>query len=207
MIVTELVEETKSRMKVYIDQEFAFVLYKGELRKYGLKKDQEISEDKYKEITTEILPKRAKLRTMNLLQSKDYTRAQLKKKLIQGGYPENIAEEALDYVASYKYIDDLRYAKDYITCSQESRSRRRIENDLRNRGIPQDILTRAWMEWDNEGNTLNEDEQIRKLLEKKHFNKTTAEQKEIQRMYGFLGRKGFDLDKIRKALFCEKDYD
>ena len=106
MQVTEIMELSKSRSKVYIDQEFAFVLYKGELRLYKLREGQEISEVTYQTIMNEVLPKRAKLRAMNLLQSRDYTTAKLRQKLKQGLYPDAVIEQALDYVASYHYTDD-----------------------------------------------------------------------------------------------------
>ena len=42
MLVTQVTELSKSRSKVYIDQEFAFVLYKGELRLYHIKEGEEL---------------------------------------------------------------------------------------------------------------------------------------------------------------------
>ena len=93
MIITQIVEASKARCRIYIDGQFAFVLYKGELRKFHLKVGQELPPDSYREITEEVLPKRAKLRCMNLLQSRDYTRKQLADKLIQGEYPQECIEE------------------------------------------------------------------------------------------------------------------
>ncbi len=81
MTVNRIEEVSSSKVKVYIDEEFAFALYKGELRKYGIKEEKELTEAAYREITGEVLPKRAKLRCMNLLQKKDYTRKQLADKL------------------------------------------------------------------------------------------------------------------------------
>ena len=115
MTVTQLVKVSSSREKVYIDQNFAFVLYKGEIHKYGICEGKEISTEVYEELMGRVLPKRATLRCMNLLQSKDYTAEQLRRKLRLGFYPEEIIEEAIAYVASYRYIDDERYALDYIT--------------------------------------------------------------------------------------------
>ena len=68
MLVTQVTELSKSRSKVYIDQEFAFVLYKGELRLYHIKESEELRPEDYRTIMQEVLPKRAKLRAMNLLQ-------------------------------------------------------------------------------------------------------------------------------------------
>ena len=97
MRVTKLEELSKSRSKVFIEQEFAFVLYKGELRSYHICEGQEIAQEDYDEIVGKILPKRAKLRAMNLLKSREYTTKQLHDKLKEGCYPEDIIAQALDY--------------------------------------------------------------------------------------------------------------
>ena len=123
MIVTGLEELTKSRSRVSIDGEFAFVLYKGELRHFHLQVGEELGKKDYETIMQEILPKRAKLRAMNLLLKKDYTTAKLREKLLLGGYPEEIVDIALEYVASFHYVDDLRFAMDFIRCHQEDRRR------------------------------------------------------------------------------------
>ena len=86
MIVTDIIELDKKRDKIYIDNEFAFVLYKGELRQYGIKLGQDLSEETFDEIMTEVLPKRAKLRAMNLLVKKDYTENGIRRKLAEGYY-------------------------------------------------------------------------------------------------------------------------
>ena len=55
MLVTQVTELSKSRSKVYIDQEFAFVLYKGELRLYHIKESEELRPEDYRTITAGIL--------------------------------------------------------------------------------------------------------------------------------------------------------
>ncbi len=73
MTVTGIEAISKSRSKVFLDGEFAFVLYKGELRKYQMKEGSELQEDILEELQTQVLPKRAKLRAMNLLKNSQYT--------------------------------------------------------------------------------------------------------------------------------------
>ena len=79
--VTDIKEYLKNKYKIYLNDEFAFVLYKGELRSYKIKIGNELNTKDYEEIINNVLPKRAKLRCMNLLKSRDYTEAQLRKKL------------------------------------------------------------------------------------------------------------------------------
>lgn len=207
MVVTDIVEYTKSRYKVYIDQEFAFVLYKGELRIYGVVKDKEIGEEAYNQLMREVLPKRAKLRSMNLLKSREYTRHQLAEKLRQGLYPEEVIEEALEYVASYKYIDDHRYALSYIRYHSEAKSRKSVELSLMKKGVDKDTIRGAWLAWEEEGNCQDEGAQILRLLEKRKFDPGKADIKEIQRTYAFLMRKGFSPESIRKFVKNDRNDD
>ncbi len=203
MVVTDVVELDKKRSKVFVDGEFAFVLYKGELRDYKIKVDNEISQSTYDEITGVVLSKRSKLRAMNLLQKKDYTEKQLRDKLSEGLYPQELIDEAIDYVKSYKYLDDNRFARDYITYHMSMRSRNRIIQDLVQKGIGKDflmpIIEEIYEEAGGDADTDVELEQIQKLLIKKHYDKD-MEFKDKQKIMAFLMRRGYSMDKIRHAM-------
>ena len=89
MIVTKTEAVTKTRYKVYIDGQFAFVLYKGELSRYQIREGKEILKETCDKIRGEVLVKRAKLRAMHLLNDMGRTEKQLLEKLKQGGYPDD----------------------------------------------------------------------------------------------------------------------
>lgn len=200
MRVTHIEELTRSRSRIYLDGEPAFVLYRGELRLYHVKEGEELGAEEYQAIMTKALPRRAKLRAMNLLKSREYTTAQLYGKLERGGYPSAVIEEAMAYVASFHYTDDVRYAMQYITCHESDRSRRRIESDLLGRGISRGTLQEAWEEWESRGGVQDEEKMIGKLLEKRGFSPETADFAECRRQAAFLARKGFAAESIRRAL-------
>lgn len=201
MIVTQIEEISRSRVRILTEEQFAFVLYKGELHSFHIREGEEIAEEDFRRIMTELLPKRAKLRAMNLLKSREYTVKQLRDKLKAGGYPEEIIRAALDYVAGFHYTDDLRYAVSFIRSHADNRSRRRIEQDLLGKGIERSILEKAWAEWEEEGGNQEEQKIIQTLLAKKRYDPETADQKERQRIYGFLMRKGFSGEQIRRAIW------
>lgn len=207
MKVTRVEELSRSRSRVYIEQEFAFVLYKGELRSYHVCEGEDLEQSDYDEIINNVLPKRAKLRAMNLLKNREYTTKQLYDKLKEGCYPENVIEQALDYVASYHYIDDLRYAETYISDHEATRSRRRIEQDLVGKGIDRATLEEAWQQWEQKGGVQDEEAMIRRLLDKRHYDPEAADVKERQKTYVFLMRKGFLPDVIRRALQTDVFYE
>lgn len=203
MIVTQLKGMSRSRYRIYVDDQFAFVLYGGELREFGIEEGKEISETVYQQIMTGILPKRAKKRALNLLESRDYTSGQLREKLRQGDYPAACIDEAIAYVKSYGYVDDLRYAKDFINYHLENKSRTRMEQDLMRKGVNRDIIEMAFDELEQMGNRQDESAIIAQLLEKKKYDARTASKQDKQRMYGFLYRKGFHTDAISRALLLD----
>lgn len=100
--MTQIEELSKARSRVYLDEEAAFVLYRGELRSFQVRQGEDLEQESYEAIMTQVLPRRAKQRAMHLLKNRDYTVKQLRDKLKEGGYPDRVIQEALDYVGSYR---------------------------------------------------------------------------------------------------------
>ena len=203
MIVTQITGITKGRFRIYIEEKPAFVLYRGEVRRLGIREGEPLSEESLREIEEEILPTRAKRRAMNLLQNRDYTEAGLREKLRNGDYPESCIEEAVAYVKSYGYVDDCRYAGDFITYNMDRKSRTRMEQDLMRKGISKDTIRTVFEELEEQGTSQDEGAMIRRLLEKKKYDPQTATGQEKQRMYAFLYRRGFRAEVISRALLLD----
>lgn len=199
MIITEIREVSKARSRVVIDQEIAFVLYKGDLRIYHLQQGREISEETYRELLENVLLKRAKLRCMNLLKSRDYTEAELLRKLQAGGYPAEVAKAAVEYVRSYGYVGDTYYARKYMETYMSQRSYRRMEQELVRKGISKNIVKAVYSEL-METEDDPEPEQIRKLLIKKGYSESDSTKEDKIKIYAFLVRKGYSTEKIRRCM-------
>lgn len=203
MQITKIEELDKKRVRIYIDGEFAFALYKGELRLHKMEEGQEMGTADYAQILEEILPKRAKLRCLNLLKARAYTERQLRDKLRQGEYPQDVIEEAVAYVKSYGYVDDRKYAEDFIACHMADRSGKRMERDLMGKGVAKEIIREVMGNMSVKGELPNEISIARKWLKKKNYNPETATNKEKQKISAFLYRKGFQMDTIRSVLLLD----
>lgn len=193
MIVTDIKPVTKQKFQIEIDGQPAFVLYKGELFRYHLEQDREIEECIYTEIVDEILTKRAKLRAMHLLQKMDRTKWELERKLQESGYPQVVVKRALEYVESFHYIDDKRYAAIYIQSQKTKKGKARIKMELMRKGISAELIAEVFSETENEIDTR---EAIRSLIEKKCSYSEEMDEKEKRRLYGFLLRRGFSASDI-----------
>lgn len=198
MIITAIspLDHGKGKAQVSFDEKEALILYISEIKKLGMEEQMFVSEELYHRLFYEIVGKRAIKRAMYLLEKMDRTEQQLRKKLLEGGYPNELVEEAIAYVKSYHYIDDERYARTFIRLNQDRRSIGRMKMDLFAKGISSDTIDRAINE---EYETLPET-LIQKLIEKKNFDSDTATRQETAKMYQYLFRKGFSRDEIMHVL-------
>lgn len=197
MQIEQIVPLDKKRSRVCLDNGMVFALYKGEIKALALQEGQEVSAALYQEIYGGILLKRAKRRMLYLLGQMDRTEAQIRQKLQQGGYPEGIIEEAIAYAMDAHYLDDARYARNYVRSQQEKKSREQMRMSLYRKGIRRELAEQAL-----ESEYILEDEQelILKWVQKKNYPGETASLKEKRRICQFLMRKGFHMDDILHVL-------
>lgn len=196
MQVTRLEPVGKGKCRVYLNDEPAFLLYRKEVSACDLEEGKELEEKQSRKIYEEILLKRAKLRCLHLLEAMDRTEQQLYQKLRQGEYPEEVIRAAVEYVKGYHYVDDLRYAQNYIEVKKDSRSRRQLCSELAGKGVPEELIRQAL----EEAPPADELQQIRKWAEKKRFSTAEAGPDETRKFFQFLIRKGFSFSDIKKAL-------
>ncbi len=193
-VITNIEEYHKSKYKIFINDEFAFVLYKGELRRYGIKQDMILTTELYHELVDQVLTKRATLRAMHLLEKNDRTEADVRRKLKENLYPQEAIDAAISYVMSYHYIDDERYTENYIRYKSSSSSRNEIKQTLLQRGIRKEIIEEKFAATDSD-----ESELIMKLMKKRCQSPQDVSYEDKQKLFGYLYRKGFSFDMIEKV--------
>ena len=196
MEVLSLVKLTKGRAKICLAGGADFVLYKKEYESYGIEEGTDLPEDKYQEIITEIIIPRCKKRALHLLEKQDRSEKNLRDKLREGGYSEDVVDIAIDYINEYGYLDDARMAASHIRFYQDSRSKQRLKQDLIGKGISSDVIDRVL----EEEYTGDESALIERLLEKKHYDKDNATYEDRAKIYRFLMGRGFSSDAINRVI-------
>ena len=100
MIVTKIEPVDKTKYKIYIDEEYQFILYQKDIYIYDLKEGNEISDIDYQTILVDTVIRRGKQKALALLKYMDRTEAELVSKLKQSGYAMPIIELIIKYVKS-----------------------------------------------------------------------------------------------------------
>lgn len=194
----------KGREAVYLNDKFAFVLYKGELSQYGLECGMTVDDELYEKIMKETVFPRARKRGMNLLMKMDRTEADVRGKLSEGGYPQEAVDDAITYLKSFHYIDDMRYASEYIRCKSSSMSRKQIGLKLSQKGVDKSMVEEAFTEFDEESGQDNrsaEKQLIRKLILKRcPQGVADLDYNAKQKLYAYLYGKGFSVSEIETVV-------
>lgn len=198
MQVRTIKEISGKRVNIVMEDGFSFVLYKGEVRIYGIEEGKDISENNFDTIINSVLPKRATVRAMNLLKVRPYTVKGLTDKLIEGGYPDNAVKAALDYVFSYHYLDDEQYARDYVDTYKDRKNKAKLRQDLMTKGVSSDIIDMVFEE-ELEDNDL-EIQQIQNFMRKKSFDSDNASYEEKMKFMASLCRKGYSPELVRRVV-------
>ena len=196
IVITKWEFSGNKKIRITFDTGVSCLLYKGEARRFRLAPEGSVSKNDYEQIMHEVLGKRAKKRALHLLEQMDRTEAGLREKLETGGYPAECIEEAISYVKRFHYLDDARYAQNYVRYKGEKMSRMQIKQKLSAKGISREIIDLA-LEEQYQG---DETSQIQKLLEKRGYSRENCEQKEFQRTYQFLMRRGFRSSDVLSAM-------
>ncbi len=205
MMIDQIQKVTDKKGKVILEDGSSFVLYMGEIRRYHLHEGSEVPEAVLEEILGKVLVKRARLRCMNLLKTSDRTVRQLQDRLKRDGYPQQIIDNALQYVAFFHYTDDERYAENYIRFRIGKKSRKIITLELEKKGVSSGLIEEAFSVISEEQAENGQKEgadiaAIRKLVEKKHYDPQNASWEDRRKLIGYLMRKGFSITDIREVI-------
>jgi len=196
MIIDKIIPYSKTRRKIIMDDGLILVLYNSEVLRLRLSDGDELTTEVYQ---TKILPTlkvRARERLVHILESSDKSEIELRRKLAESFYPQEAIDFAIDYCKSKHFVDDRRFAENYIKYRSSGKSKRILMQELIAKGINKDIVSEILEDID-----IDESEQIAAELKKRHYSEDMDE-KEKQRIYAALARKGYSWDQINRE--CRK---
>lgn len=157
-----------------------------------IQETQDVTEDKQLS--------RAKNAAYRLLTYRPRSRAELVEKLRDREFDDIVIDRVLVDLERFGYINDRRFAEQWASSRVRLRGlgRRRVEQELRNKGVNRDIVREVLVE------TLSVDDE--KAVAKQAAERKLRSMKNIEplarkrRLAGFLERKGFSSEIIRSIV-------
>ena len=144
----------------------------------------------------------ARKKALDLLVRMDRSRKGLYERLLQAGYTDEEAEDAVTYAEGFGYINDRRYAEAFIRHSLPGKGRGWILAALREKGVDRETAEAAFEEAVKEAG-YDEAEQIRAAAARKYPEDLPEDWKEKRKLIAWLVRRGFSYEAVKEALFIE----
>ena len=201
MIITKLEKAAKSKVRIYIDEEFAFILTEKELEKLSLEEGQSILPEQYEKLIELLIYPKAIEKALFILKFMDRCEQELRTKLSREEYREDIIDRVIEYVKHYGYLNDERFATAFVKSRKNRKSKMMIKNELQQKGISKDIIQTV-LEAEYEADDTEDAEMIaiHKAISKKTRDPQGLSVEEKQKLIASLYRKGFDLSKIKQSI-------
>lgn len=141
---------------------------------------------------------RARAYLLKLFKHRPRSRHEAFTRLQQKGFSRDIIESVLEQAARAGVLDDAKFAQLWVEdrLARRPRSRRALERELRAKGVAPEHIQRALA---HAG--LDEETLVKQLVaERLPRLRSLDEQTRLRRLVGFLRRRGFSEQTIRRAL-------
>lgn len=199
MLVTAITRQKKDETKynVFIDGAYVFALPMQDILYFKLKEGREVSEETVEYIRNSLIYIKAQDMALHYIGYKMRTVKEIRMKLEEKGFSEEVIEKVIAFLEKYGYADDREYCRKYIKekLRAKPKSSLVLKIELKQRGISSRVIDEvlAETELDEEGDAF-------RWLEKKSRGQWPPEdEKKKKQLYDFLLRKGYSYDTIREA--------
>lgn len=194
-IITKIESQrNKSRVNIFVDDSFFCGLNKETAILFGLKEGKEVDEKKLEKVIFESEIKSAFEKALDYVGRRMNTRKELFDKLTKKGYSSQVAQNAIQKLEEYHYIDDELFSKQFVN-SNPNLSKKVLKIKLAQKGVTSDIIQEILSDRSKD----DEFELCLKQAKKYVKSKSIEGLKELQKMQASLARKGFDYDIIKKV--------
>lgn len=196
-VITQIVKQKnrQGRFSVFIDEVYSFPFTDLELSMSGLREGQELTLQQVEEYKRQSLTSKAYDRAINYLSFRQRSGKEITTYLERKGYESGEIEMVLQKLISAGLVNDSNFAASWINdrAAIRPRSKRRLQQELRKKGVDTATIETALGEVDQEA----EDEAIKHLALKKM---TQAKYQDQRKLLAYLTGQGFDYYQVKRVL-------
>jgi regulatory protein len=203
MQVSRVVKKGKSDVTIYFDNDTVMFLAVEVFLKNGLKKGDDISEDRFSLLIEQNKLFHIKQKAFRLLGRRQHSSSELRRKLWNKDYKQKLIDEVIEDLSKNGYLDDKEFIRAFVAEKSKTKnwSTKKIKSELFKRGVASKLIDETLNE------RLKEDdfENAMKLAKKKYevLLKRNLEPKELRnKLSTYLFSKGFDYELIKEI--CDK---
>lgn len=200
MQIIKVSKKGKSDVTIHFDNDSILFLAIEVFLKSGLKKGDEISDDRFSALIEQNKLFHIKQRAFRLLGRRQHSSSELRRKLWQKDYEQRLIDEVIDELTKNGYLDDKEFIRAFVAEKSKSKnwSSKKIKSELFKRGVVSKLIDEFFINLPKEDDYEN----AMRLANKKYelLLKRNLEPKELRnKLSTYLFSKGFDYEIIREV--------
>ena len=194
MSVLTLQSGKNNKVHLLLDGEYAMTADSDFVAFSGLYDNMILDDEALADLQGKVNARRAFNKASDLLALRDHSEKELLQKLRQKGFADG-AEEAMEKLKSYGYLDDSRFALRFAQELQRVKhyGKKRIEQELYRKGVSRNVVS------DTLEQLSFDEDALPALIERRYLRQLDTE-KGVQKTVAALQRMGYSFGEIRDAL-------
>ena len=201
MRVLKVVKKGKNDVTIQLDDDKYLILKLEVFLKSGLKKGDEISEDRFSFLIEQNKLFYIKQKAFRLLGRRQHSSSELRRKLWNKDYEQKLIDEVIEDLSKNGYIDDTEFIRVFMAEKSKTKnwSRKRIKSELIKRGLDSKLIDKILSEQYSESDFDNASTVAKKKVEV--LTKRNLEKKDLRtKLSTYLFSKGFDYELIKDVV-------
>ncbi len=202
MKITRIVKKDENNVIVYLDNDEKLFLTYEVFMKNGLRKDDEIPTDHFQRLVRENQKYHIKHRAFSYIGRRYHSIFELRTKLRQKKYDNDLIEEIIKDLSANKYLDDLEFSRLFADENIRLKlwGKNKIKGELIKRGVDAEIISEVLNEKFPEGDDLDNAVELAEKKCKRLQKRNLEEMKLRQKLYAFLSSRGYDYGTSKRAV-------
>jgi regulatory protein len=203
MVIVRIQKKDNNNVKILLENDQKLFLSYEVLLKNGLRKGSEISESHFDFLVKENQKFFIKQKAYTLLGKRLHSVYELRTKLRQKKYDEDLIRLTIDDLLKGNYLDDIKFAEMFSEEKLRLKlwGKTKLKSELMKKGISSEIIAVILEEkFPGSAEELDNASQLAKKKYNLLKNRNMEKQKLVQRLYAFLISKGYSYDISRQAI-------
>ena len=201
MKITRIVKKNAGNVVIHFDNDEVLFLSLDIFYKSGLKKNDEISDDRFSSLIKENRIFHIKQRAFRYLGRRQHSSSELRIKLIQKSYETELINEVLDDLKNKNYLDDEEFAKMFVEEKIKLKlwGEQKLRSELIKRGIKSEIIS------DVLRNKISDEDKLNNVMIVASKKYDTLKNRNLdndvikKKLVTFLNSRGYNYDVIKEV--------
>ena len=204
MIINRIVKKGAKDIIIHFEEDEFLILALEVFLKSGLKKNDELSDDRFSFLVRENRLYHIKQRAFGYLGRRLHSASELRTKLRQKGYEIEMIDQVISEFRDKSYLDDSEFALVFVEEKFRSKmwSENKLKAELLNKGVKSsiisEVLSNKFSKDVNYNNALTVALKKYKILQERNIDLQTTKKKLIS----FLNTRGYNYEIIKQV--CDK---